>query len=394
MRGRQVTARQAPVRQRVLDIPNSLIREVANPNLGRDDVIPLWFGESDLTTPGFIREAAKAALDAGQTFYGQNEGDPALRQALATYLSGLYGRQVATDRITVTASGMTAIFLLMETLIDPGDNVVAQTPVWPNCREAVHVMGGETRPLNLEFAADGWRLDLDRMLDLVDDRTRAIMFNSPSNPTGWIIAEAQLAELVSFCRERGIWLIADEVYDRIAYDRHHAPSVVEFAGPEDPVISINSFSKSWCMTGWRVGWLVAPARLQPLFGKLIEFTWSCANAFAQRGAIAALGDGEPFIAMQTERCRQGRDIVAQRLLARPDVRFALPPGAFYAFFSVAGMTDSLGFTRALIEEAGVGLAPGPAFGEGGEGWLRLCFANAPEILTDAMDKLEAALDRH
>lgn len=381
----------APIRPIVEDMPPSLIREVANPNLGREDVIPLWFGESDLVTPDFIRDAAKAALDDAHTFYKQNEGDPDLRDALVAYLSDLYGKAVAYDRVTVTNSGMSAIFLVMETLIDPGDNVVVVTPVWPNCRQAVHAMGGTTTAVNLRLSESGWTLDLDEIRDAVGERTKAIFYNSPNNPSGWVISEEQIRALLEFCRDRGIWLIADDVYDRLVYEGRLAPSLIRAAEPEDAVISINSFSKSWCMTGWRLGWIVAPAKLSPIFGKLIEFNFSCATGFVQRAGIAALRDGEDFIRYQIGRCRESRDLVFQQLAGHPRVRIALPEGAFYAFFAVDGMRDSLAFARMLIDQAGVGLAPGAAFGTGGEGHLRLCFANSPALLSQALDPLLDAI---
>ncbi len=385
----------AAIRRQVQEIPSSLIRDVANYGMDLRDkgveIIPLWFGESDLTTPAFIRETAKQSLDAGETFYSQNRGIPQLRAAIADYLSTLYGVAIDAERITATSSGMSAILLIMETLIDPGDNVVMQGPIWPNCRDVVHILGGEVRFANVELTGERWTLDLDKVFAQTDARTRAIMINSPSNPTGWMMTAEEQRQLLEFCRARGIWLIADEVYDRIVYDRPHAPSVLELATPEDPVISINSFSKSWCMTGWRLGWVAAPARLGEEFGKIVEFNWSCAPVFAQRAGITALKDGEAFVEEARAHYRQGRDLVYERLAAHPRVRIARPDAAFYAFFGIDGMTDSLAFVKALMEQGRVGLAPGAAFAGSGEGFLRLCFASARETLEAALDRLEAAL---
>ncbi|MDJ0949659.1 MAG: pyridoxal phosphate-dependent aminotransferase [Alphaproteobacteria bacterium] len=386
---------EPPVRRQVHDIPSSLIRDVANYGMGlRHDgaeITPLWFGESDLATPGFIRDAAKASLEEGETFYSQNLGIPPLRAALAKYLTELYGVAIAEQRVSVTSSGMSAIMLIMETLIDPGDNVVIAGPVWPNCRDAVNIMGGETRFANVALEDDRWQLDLDRMFALVDDRTRAIFVNSPNNPTGWMMTVEEQRAVLDFCRARGLWVIADEVYDRIVYDRPHAPTFLQIAEPDDAVIAINSFSKSWCMTGWRLGWLVGPPRLSQEFGKIIEFNWSCAPVFVQRAGVAALQGGEEFVAWARDYYRQGRDLVHQRLAGNARVRIARPEAAFYAFFGVEGMTDSVAFAKQLIDRGGVGLAPGAAFAGGGEGFLRLCFASAPETLSAALDRLEEAL---
>jgi aspartate/methionine/tyrosine aminotransferase len=383
----------ARIRRGIAELPSSKIREVANLGIGRQDIIPLWFGESDLPTPDFIVAAAKRALDGGHTFYAANRGIPPLREALAKYLTNLHGVSVTADRVTVTASGMAAITVVTQALVDPGDNVVLTSPLWPNCRESVHIMGGETRVVELEMAEHGWTLDLDRVFDRVDARTRALFINSPSNPTGWMMPHDQQREILGYCRDRGIWIVADEVYNRIVYDGRHAPSFISLAEPDDAVIAINSFSKSWCMTGWRLGWLVGPARLGPVFEKLIEFNFSCAVAFVQHAAIAAIEQGEPFIAESVTRYRHARDMVHERLSNLDRVRIALPKAAFYAFFAIDGMADSTAFAKGLVETHGVGLAPGTAFGPGGEGHLRLCFASAPATLSQALDRLEDALGR-
>lgn len=379
------------------DLPASRIRAVANAGMEREGVIPLWFGESDMETPTFIREAAKKALDQGHTFYTQNEGIPTARAAIAAYLTALHSVSVEPARVAVTASGMAAITVVMQALLDPGDNLVVHTPIWPNCRDAAHIIGAETRPVELQPTEAGWHLDLDRFLDQVDQRTRVLFFNSPNNPTGWVMSEEQQRAVLDFCRTRGIWLVADEVYDRIVYPdaapdhRTHAPSFVAIAEPHDPVIAINSFSKSWCMTGWRMGWLTAPAEIVPTLGKIIEFNYSSVARFIQTAGITALEEGEDFITNSVARYRAGRDLVYERLAGIPRLRMSLPQGAFYAFFAVEGMADSLAFARRLLEETNVGLAPGSAFGPGGEGFLRLCFASRLETLSRAVDRLEAAL---
>lgn len=387
------------IRDQLVDIPSSLIRETFNYGTTHpqaDEIIPLWFGEGDLVTPKFVGDALKASLDAGDTFYSSNSGIPELRTAIAAYLGRTYGKSVMPDRITVTASGMAAITLVVRTLLDAGDNMIVVGPLWPNCADSARVQAAEPRMIDLELKDGRWQLDMERLFDLADERTKAVFVNSPNNPTGWMMSREEQETLLDFCRARGLWLIADEVYDRIVYDAPangpiHAPSFVELATPDDAVIALNSFSKSWCMTGWRLGWMVAPPRLLDELGKLIEFTWSCSPVFVQKAGIAALEQGEDFIAEMVDRCRRGRDLVYQRLAANPRIRIAEPEAAFYAFFGVDGVTDSAAFAKRLIDEARVGIAPGRAFGEGGEGYMRLCFASDTARLSEAMDRMDGAL---
>jgi aspartate/methionine/tyrosine aminotransferase len=381
----------APIRAAMSELEPHLIAEVASLALGDPKVIPLWFGESDVPTPRFIRDAAKSALDEGMTFYTHTRGIPPLRDALAGYLSGLYGRTIGADRISVTTAGMNAIMLGMQLALDAGDNAVLVTPLWPNASAAVEIMGAEPRAVMLEREQGRWRLDLDKLFDTVDARTRVLFINSPGNPTGWMMPHEQQVEVLKFCRARNIWLMADEVYHRIVYHGRAAPSFLEIAEPDDPVLVANSFSKAWAMTGWRMGWLTAPPALGDLLGELIQHNVSGVPTFLQPAAIKALNDGEPFVAEMVERCRRGRDIVANHLAEMSRVRFTAPDAAFYAFFEVEGVDDSVAFAKRIVREAEVGLAPGAAFGKGGGAFLRLCFAQAPELLERAMERLKRVL---
>ena len=381
------------VRPEIERLGESLIRHVAEANIGRDDVIPLWFGEPDTATPGFIKQAAVRALEADHVFYTQNRGIPPLREAIAGYVSNLHGREIGTERITVTASGMSALMLCSQAIVAPGDNMVAVGPIWPNCIETVHVMGGETRIVPLDSSADGgWRLDLDRLFDACDERTVGVLVNSPANPTGWVMTAGDQLALLERCRERGIYVVADEVYVRLAYNAPRAPSFLDIAEPDDRVLAVNSFSKSWSMTGWRLGWLTHAPELGDAFAKLNEYNLASPVTFVQHAGIAAVEEGEPFVESLVERYRRNRDLVVQRLGAMRRVRLPRPDGAFYVFFAVDGVSDSLALAHELIETAGVGLAPGRAFGEAGEGRLRLCFAAEPDTLSRAMDRLEPHLN--
>lgn len=389
--------RPAPIRPEIEELQDSGIVQVWRLGFEVPDVIGLWVGEGDLPTPAFICEAAAAALRAGETFYTHKRGIPELRCALIDYHERIYGVTLDDARLAVTSSGMNAMMLAMQTIAGAGDNVVAVTPVWPNIFATVEIMGAQVRHVPLTPSAPGWSLDLDRLFGSCDARTRAIYVATPGNPTGWVMPQAQQRAVLDFARERGIWVLADEVYGRIVYDppaggRRAAPSFLELAEPEDSLFVVNSFSKAWAMTGWRIGWLVAPARAMNCIDRLIEYNTSGGQAFLQRGCVAALQDGEGFVAEMVERCRQGRDLVLQRLGGMRRVRIVRPQAAFYVMFQVDGMRDSLDFAKRLVREARVGLAPGSAFGPAGEGHLRLCFASSTGRLSAAMDRLQAVLD--
>ncbi len=381
----------AGARATVEGLGASLIRDVGNAGMGMDDIVALWYGEPDLPTPAFICDAAARSLAQGDTFYTENFGIPELRDTLSTYMTALYGRTIDAGRIAVTASGMSATNLMQQVLTNPGDNVVVSAPVWPNLIETIRVMGGEPRFAWLQFGNRGWNLDLEQMFAMVDGRTRAILINSPSNPTGWVMNHDDMKAVLEFARARGIWVLSDEVYARMVYGRKVAPSFLEIAEPEDRLVVVNSFSKSWCMTGWRLGWLTAPPGLMPTLEKMIEFHYSCPAHFSQVAGVTAVRDGESFVTETVDRYRQARDLVIDRLQAMPTVRVHRPEGAFYAFFAVEGMDDSLARCKDILRKTHVGLAPGAAFGEKGEGFIRLCFASTLDRLDDAMDRLEPLL---
>lgn len=386
-----MTQTKIPIRQTIDNIPTSAIRHIATIGMQMDDVLPFWFGEPDSPTPDFITEAGVKALREGKTYYTLNRGIIQLRVALATYMTDLYGRDLDAERVTVTASAMNAIAVTMQCLIDPGDNAVMVAPLWPNIAACAVIMGGEVREVPLNEKDGRWSLDLDHLFDTVDDRTRVLLVNTPSNPTGWVMSHEEQLAVLEFCRARGIWVVADEVYDRIIYDQSHAPSFLEVADSDDLLIRISSFSKSWAMTGWRLGWLTAPVAFGPMIEKMTEFNIANAPSVAQYAGITALAEGESFIRETTGRYRAARDLCFQRLSAMPRVRLSLPEGAFYYFFAVDGMTGSLAFAEKLLRETHVGLAPGSAFGPVGEGRLRLCFASSLDTLSEAFDKIEPHL---
>ncbi len=381
------------MRLAIEQLPASRIREVANAGLGRSDVLAFWFGESDEVTPAAVREAAAASLMRGETFYAHNLGLSELREGLAAYASALHG-PVSVDRIAVTSAGVTALMLAMQMLAGAGDEVVVVVPVWPNLTAQPAILGANVKRVPLAPGADGaWGLDLQRLFDAVTPATKVLLVNAPNNPTGWTLSRAEQQAILEHCRKTGTWVVADEVYERVWFGAGKAaPSFLDIAEPEDRLIIAQSFSKTFLMTGWRLGWLVLPPGHLDAIGKLIEFNSSCAPVFVQRGALAALSIEADFVPGLVERLRAGRDLLVDGLKTLPGIRVAQPQGGMYAFFRVEGQADSLTFAKHLVTAHGLGLAPGVAFGDEAEGWLRWCFAaKDPARLREGLTRLAGAL---
>ncbi len=369
----------------------SRIITVARAAFARPDTEFLCFGESDRAFPPAAAAAMIDALGRGDALYPDVRGVPALRTALAAYLTGLHARPVSENRIQVTSSGMTAVNVALAATVKFGDRVVLHGPAWPNPANAARLRGATLSNLDLDQAPDGsFSLDLAR-LDALLAGARAFILNSPNNPTGWTATAAELAAILDLCRHHGVWLISDEVYSRLIYtDGPAAPSLLDIATPTDRVIVCNSFSKAWAMTGWRLGWLVLPEGASDAIAEIVEVTQSGSPPFAQAGAVAALAD-TGFVTDFRAHCAAGRDMALAGLDGLNGIRLSPPDGAFYAFIGVDGLTDSLDLALRLVHEHGVALAPGIAFGPGGEGYLRLCFAQAPARMERAMHRLRAGL---
>ncbi len=374
--------------------PVSGIVDVVNRGRGKPGLIPLWVGEGDLPTPAFIAEAATRSLAAGETFYTWQRGIPDLRQELARYHDRHYGPGHDPERFFVTGSGMQAVQIAVRMVTGPGDEALVPSPAWPNFGAAIEVNGARAVPVPMDFGDNGVTLDIDRLAAAVTPRTRAIAINSPANPTGWTATREELAAILAIARKHGLWIIADEIYGRFVYDGSvRAPSFKDVMEPDDKVMFVQTFSKNWAMTGWRVGWLEAPAAFGQVIENLIQYSTSGTAVFVQRGAIAALQHGEEFVAMQFERARRGREIVSEALRRTGRVRTAPPAGAFYHFFRIDGVSNARDFAIRMIDEANVGLAPGSAFGPGAPEGLRLCFLRREDQLQEAMERLSAAIMR-
>ncbi len=382
-------------RPAILDLPPSPLTEVVRQGEGRTDIIRLWHGETDIVTPAFIRDAAAEAITAGQTFYSNARGVLPLRQALAHYLHRHYGVDLEIDRITVPGSAMLAINMVLQCLVGEGDRLVVVTPQWANITLAAQSRGAEivrvAQKIEGEGTAARWALDMDELVDACVPGTKALFVGSPANPTGYRMGAEDQKRLLAVARERGIAIISDEVYGRLIYDGDIAPSFLPLITPEDRVFVINSFSKIWAMTGWRVGWLVGPTDIGEKLLCLSGVNNTGAPPFIQHGAIAALEQGEDLVALIRQRCAEGLALVEAHLGANARLRMARPEGAFYAFIEIDGVTDSVDFASRLLAAERVGVAPGAAFGPGNDNRIRICFAQDPARLAEALERFNRFL---
>ncbi|MFC0396813.1 pyridoxal phosphate-dependent aminotransferase [Paraburkholderia rhizosphaerae] len=386
-------------RDAVRILRSSQIREVANASMGVPDIVPFWFGESDSATPGFIREAAIAALTNGATFYTHNLGIDPLRAALSRYVSRLHGT-TSVDHVAVTSAGVNALMLATQLIVGAGDRVVAITPLWPNLVEMPKILGAYVETVPLRYGRNGWALDLDALLDALTPDTRMLMINSPNNPTGWVMSRDDQRTVLDHCRRHGIWIVADEVYERLYYGidltpdevgLRVAPSFLDLAARNERVICVNSFSKAWLMTGWRLGWMIAPLGVMDDLCKLIEYNTSCAPSFVQHAGVAAVEHGEMAIQTLVRHLHASRNYLLRSLSLNCGIDAKSPCGAMYVFFSLRDITDSLSLCKSLVRDVGLGLAPGSAFGHEGEGFVRWCYACEPALIDAGIDRLRRFL---
>jgi aspartate/methionine/tyrosine aminotransferase len=368
---------------------DSGIVKAAMYGFGRPGVIPQWAGEGNHPTPEAFCKPAAESLHKGETFYTWQRGIPELREALARYHTRHFGRDFRAENYFVTGGGMQAIQTAIQMIAGEDDEVIIPSPAWPNYAGPLRLQGSRPVEVPMEFSNGKWSLDFDRLFAAITPRTKAMCLNSPSNPLGWTASRDDLIAIRDVCRKHGIWMFGDEVYSRFYYgakNEARAPSFLDVCDVEERLLLANTFSKNWAMTGWRVGWLQAPRELGPVIERIIQYNTSGTAAFLQRGCVAALDEGDDFIAVQVARALANRDLVVNFLREFPQIRFEVPTGAFYLFFKIEGMTDSAAIARRLIDEAGVGFAPGSAFGSDGEGFMRMCYLRDPAQLQEAMNR--------
>lgn len=373
--------------------PESGIVEIFNHARNREGLIPLWVGEGDSPTPQFISDAAIASLNAGQTFYTYQRGIPELRQALSNYYGRHFGKQLPAEHFFVVGSGMHAIKLSIEMLAKPGDEVVYLTPAWPNFSAAIEISDARAVPVTLEFANGRWALDIDRLRAAVTPKTRALFINTPSNPTGWTATLDDLKQILALAREHDLWIIADEIYALYYYAGGRAASFLDIMADGDKILFVNSFSKNWSMTGWRIGWIVAPPELGQVIENLVQYSNSGVPEFVQRGAVAALEHGDSVIRDNFAKALKSRDLLLDALIATNRVETLKPDGALYAFLKIDGVSDSRAAAFDIVDSVGVGLAPGTAFGPGGEAFMRACFLRDPKQVEEAAARLSDYIRR-
>jgi len=384
------------VAAKAMQVPYSRIRELAEEAMKMEGVIRLYFGESNVPTPDFIKQAACRALEEGYTFYSSNAGLPGLRQDLAGYYRRLHGVDLDPEReIVITASGVQALNLTIRCAIDPGDEAILLTPAWPNATSTVLMDSGTPHEIPLRLQSGRYRVDFQALEEAVTPRTRLLVYTSPSNPLGWVATEEEQEGILDFTRRHDLWLLADEVYDRIYYRAAEmgapASSILRKATREDAVMVVQSFSKTYCMTGWRVGWMIVRPDVGKKAAQLNEFVVSHAASFSQRAAQTALARGEDGVREMVARLKKNRDFCLRALSEIRGVSVPAPDGAFYLFPRIEGLKDSFEFCLRLLRETKVGIAPGVAFGAGGEGSVRICYAAERPILEVGMEKISRFL---
>ena len=380
------------------NVPRSRIREIADLAMTMDGVLRLYFGESNLPTPQLIRDAAADAMNGGYTLYTENAGLPSLREALATYYEHFHGVPLdPASEIVVTTSGVQALNVGIRCVLDPGDEAIVMTPVWPNGGAIVGMANGVEVQVEYSLRDGRYQVDIDALEAAVTPRTRLLIVTSPSNPLGWVATVEEQQALLEFARRHNLWILADEVYERLYYlaetPGDPAPSILRLADRNDPIIVAQSFSKTYCMTGWRVGWLVARADAAERITQLNEFIVSCPAGFTQKACEVALAKGEDELRSMVGSFKENRDLCLEALSTMPGVTVPETDGAFYLFPKVEGLDDSFAFCRDLLTEERVGLAPGVAFGRGGDGSVRICYASDRSVLEPALERLDRFLRR-
>lgn len=366
--------------------PDSGIVTAAMYGMAKPDVMAFWSGQGNLPTPEEFCRPAIESLLAGETFYTWQRGIPELREALVRYHAKHYGVHLHVDNFGITGSGMQAIQNAIQMIAADGDEVIIPTPAWPNYAGPLRLQGTKPVEVPMVFAKGNWALDLEKLFTALTPRTKAICINSPSNPLGWTASRDDLIAIRDFARKSGIWILADEVYSRFYFNAKRAPSFLDVCDPEERLILCNTFSKNWAMTGWRQGWMQYPKELAPVAERFIQYNTSGSPVFLQKGCAYALDNGDAFVDAQVATARKNRDSVVSAFGQNHRLQFQIPDGAFYMFFAIDGMKDSLATCLRIIDEAGVGFAPGGTFGPAGEGFLRMCYLKNEDTLQQGLER--------
>jgi aspartate/methionine/tyrosine aminotransferase len=366
--------------------PDSGIVTAAMYGMAKSDVMAFWSGQGNLPTPEEFCRPAIESLLAGETFYTWQRGIPELREALVRYHAKHYGVSLHIDNFGITGGGMQAIQNAIQMIAADGDEVIIPTPAWPNYAGPLRLQGTKPVEVPMVFTKGSWSLDLEKLFAALTPRTKAICINSPSNPLGWTASRDDLIAIRDFARKSGIWILADEVYSRFYFNAKRAPSFLDVCDPEERLILCNTFSKNWAMTGWRQGWMQYPKELAPVAERFIQYNTSGSPVFLQKGCAYALDNGDAFIDAQVATARKNRDSVVSAFGQNHRLHFQIPDGAFYMFFAIEGMKDSLATCLRIIDEAGVGFAPGGTFGPAGEGFLRMCYLKNEDTLQQGLER--------
>jgi aspartate aminotransferase len=386
-----------PVASRLAGIERSatvaMLETVQRLRAAGTEVLDLGGGEPDFATAGHVVEAATAALHDGFTHYTSSRGLPELRAAIAAKLARDNGMAVDPDTdVIVTPSAKHALFVALMTVLDPGDELIVPAPAWVSYASMARLAGARPVPAELR-ATDGFRLTREVLERAVTPRSRALLINTPNNPTGRVLTRAELTDIAAFAAEHDLVLIADEIYEKIIFDGREHVSVATLPGCAERTLTVNGFSKGYAMTGWRLGYLAGPPGLVGAALKVQEHTVSCASSFVQRAGTVALTGPQDVVRDMVDEYAVRRARTVTDLNALPGLDCAAPDGAFYVFPSIrgTGFERSAEFAEWLLAEAAVVVTPGSAFGPGGEGHVRLSLATAPEVIKEAVDRIGIAL---
>jgi aspartate/methionine/tyrosine aminotransferase len=354
------------------------------------DIVHLEIGEPDFATPRFIADAAVEALREGYTHYGPSAGLPEVREVFAEYISRTRGIDFGGENVVITPGAKPIIFFTMLACVEEGDEVIYPDPGFPIYESMVRFLGGRPVPLKLREES-GFSVDLDQLSSLLSDRTRFLILNSPANPTGGVLEQSALETIADLVRDRNLWILSDEIYSRILYEGTHR-SIAALPGMKEKTIILDGHSKTYAMTGWRLGYGVMPTGLAGHVTRLMTNSNSCTNLFVQRAGMKALQGPQNEVDDMVREFRRRRDVIVEGINEIPGMSCRTPKGAFYAFPNVTQLPlDSKTLARDLLEQGGVAVLSGTAFGAAGEGYLRFSYATSVETIQKGLGRISEFL---